>query len=63
MGTVYGNLKEYQKAIEYFKKSMELDSTDIDNYRWMGLTYRFLGDSVNYKLYSDKAMRMQSNNQ
>ena len=38
-GKTYYNNGEYDKAIEIFKKAVELNPNDDDNYYWLGISY------------------------
>ncbi|MEI6815417.1 MAG: tetratricopeptide repeat protein [Bacteroidota bacterium] len=58
LGSTYGNMKEFTKAMECFKKANEYDPNDPQAVNYIGLTYKMLGDSVNGKMYMDKAMQM-----
>lgn len=44
MGHVYNGLKDYQKAVEYFKKSLDKDSTVNDVRQYLYKAYSDIGD-------------------
>jgi len=47
--------KNFMIAIEYFKKSVELDPDAVSSYRMLSVTYANIGDSQNAALYSSLA--------
>ncbi len=57
MGLAYSGLKLYDNAIEYFTRSIELDSTFEGSYFNRSLTYRQLGDSLRDAKYYGLATR------
>ena len=63
MGSTYGNMGQFKKALDYFYEAMKFDSTDISVYGFIGMTYQNLHDTVNAKIYLDKANRMHEEQQ
>ena len=51
--------KNFMIAIEYFKKSVELDPEAVSSYRMLSVTYANIGDSQNAALYSSLADKVQ----
>jgi len=60
IGGNYGNLKQYQKAIDYLLKSYQYDSSDEKTVYYLGITYKVMGDSVNANRFLDMANRMKA---
>ncbi len=61
IGGNYGNLKQYQKAIDYLLKSYQFDPSDYKTVYYLGITYRYMGDSTNAAFYMDKSNGMNGN--
>ena len=59
MGSTFGNLKQFDKALGYFFDAAKFDSTDISVYYFIGMTYQNLNDTVKGKFYLEKANRMK----
>jgi len=60
IGGNYGNLKQYQKAIDYLLKSYQYDSSDPKTVYYLGITYQVMGDSANGKFYLEKANHLNA---
>ncbi len=60
LGSTYGMMKQYNLAMEFFFKAMKIKSTDPDLYNFIGITYDFLGDPNNGKLYKDKSAALRA---
>jgi tetratricopeptide (TPR) repeat protein len=58
IGSVYANLKQYSKALEYFNKAVELNPSDIQVYNYIGMSYNSLGDSLKANEYFERATRI-----
>ena len=46
IGRCYAGLQRYDKAEEYFKKTIQLEPNNAYNYQYLGFTYQLMGDSV-----------------
>ena len=55
------HLKEYGKAIEYFSKAVELDSTWVEAYHNLGYTYSLMGNEQQARKYYNIALDLRPN--
>ena len=63
LGSTYGNLKDYPKAIDYFTQSYNIDSTDVQTIFFMGLTYQMSGDTLKARPFIEKSNRLKMEQQ
>ena len=61
LGLVYANRSDFEKAITYYKKSIELNNVYPDVYNNLGLTYSSLGNIKLAKSNFEKAISLNSN--
>jgi tetratricopeptide (TPR) repeat protein len=54
LGSTYGTLQKYDKAIEYFLKSDQYNPGNPEVYNFLSMTYKFMGDNANAEIYSHK---------
>ena len=58
-GIIYGISGNYEKAIQYLLKAIELGSNDYATYINLGTTYKLLGDIKNANFYMNKGNEMK----
>jgi len=58
LGSIYTELDQYEKAIEWFKAGIQMDPNDADNYRGLGYVYKKLGDYTQSVGWFKKAIKM-----
>ncbi|SYZ74134.1 hypothetical protein TRIP_C60404 [Candidatus Zixiibacteriota bacterium] len=58
MGECYESLKDYQNTIDYFKKSLAIDSTQDRLYYGIAISYNYLGDYRSALIYYMKRIAM-----
>jgi tetratricopeptide (TPR) repeat protein len=59
MGSTYGNMGQFPKALDYFFQAAKNDSTDVTVYSFIAVTYQNMKDSLNAKIYYDKANKLK----
>ncbi len=55
MGSSFINIGNYKQALETLSRSGELDSSDAETFKFIGLIYQAEGNSINAKKYFEKA--------
>ncbi len=55
-GRIYTKLKEYNKAIQSFEKSIDYDRTDVDSFQWISYCYSMLKDFEKSLEYANRAI-------
>jgi tetratricopeptide (TPR) repeat protein len=56
IGVTYANKKQYNKALEYFNKSLEIDPNDEECFQFISGMYKMVGDTIKARQYLEKAM-------
>jgi two-component SAPR family response regulator len=54
MGITYLETKQYPLAIEYFKKYLAFDTTNMSMVATIGKIYQAMGDTINARLYYER---------
>jgi len=62
-GIIYGASGNYEKAVQFLLKAIELGSTDYTTYINLGMTYQQLGDMDNAKFYLKKGNEIKEKNE
>jgi tetratricopeptide (TPR) repeat protein len=63
LGLIYIELKQYEKALDYFFKAHELESNDLGILFNIGITYGYLGDYGESKNYMEKILDINPTDQ
>jgi len=61
LGSCYGTLGQYEEAIYWFKKAIEIDPTYASNYFFVALSYQNLSDDESSKVWLAKARELDPN--
>lgn len=59
LGFSYANLKQYPQGIESLKQAVKLDSTDVNAVSALVTLFKFTGDTLNTRLYSQIEARIK----
>ena len=62
LGACYQALEDYDKAISYYNKALQLDATNPNTYYFLGLAYYYKKDFKNAEIYLKKAMNLDNLN-
>ena len=61
IGSVYGNKNEFQKALTYFEKSYAVDPNNIMTNRFLGMTWKNMGNEMMAQQYLMRAESLSAN--
>ena len=61
IGSIYGNKNEFQKALNYFEKSYAVDPNNIMTNRFLGMTWKNMGNAMMAQQYLTRAESLSAN--